>query len=379
MPALEKEQFINEWKSPSAQYRTQYFWFWNHQMKLPEIKRQIDLMQEAGAGGAFMHARTGRITPYMSEEWLQIVYDTAKYGQEKGFLTWLYDEDGFPSGFAGGETIKVNPKDFAANFVVLEEQIECKGGESIHAILKKTRPECELYGVVATPYEEGPTNEILVDYPKAIIDLSDQISNDQLDWTAPSEYASWLVLIFNREWNLKAANLMSRPAMERFVAITHQKYYDYFHAHQDESLFGSVIPGIFTDEPAVMYCPGDKSFRRILPYTVEMESLWQERFGQSLFVGLVPVFFELSEGTPEFRLNFWKLAGELYNTSYYSKFCGGVKIIELLLWGMSLMKVICSIRSVIRLITFSMPAICPMAVVISWVAPIGRNLKRNIL
>ena len=47
-------------------------------------------------------------------------------------------------------------------------------------------------------------------------------------------------------------DLLSREAVEYFIRCTHEEYYKRFH----ES-FGTVIRGIFTDEPSIGYCCGD--------------------------------------------------------------------------------------------------------------------------
>ena len=59
--ATNLDQLFKDWQSPPAIYRPQYFWFWNHRMEIAEIKRQIEFMKAAGAGGAFLHAERGEL------------------------------------------------------------------------------------------------------------------------------------------------------------------------------------------------------------------------------------------------------------------------------------------------------------------------------
>lgn len=55
-----------------------------------------------GYGGFHMHARAGLITPYLSDEFMQRVRDCCEKAQKEGLYAWLYDEDRYPSGPAGG-------------------------------------------------------------------------------------------------------------------------------------------------------------------------------------------------------------------------------------------------------------------------------------
>ena len=59
-------------------------------------------MKEMGFGGFFMHSRTGLETEYLGEEWFRLINRCAEYGKERGLMPWLYDEDRWPSGSAGG-------------------------------------------------------------------------------------------------------------------------------------------------------------------------------------------------------------------------------------------------------------------------------------
>ena len=89
-------------KSVEKKYRPIPFWSWNSKLSPDETKRQIGIMDEAGIGGYFMHARGGLTTEYMSDEWFDNVKAAIEEGDERGMFTWAYDENGWPSGFGGG-------------------------------------------------------------------------------------------------------------------------------------------------------------------------------------------------------------------------------------------------------------------------------------
>ena len=95
---MDREQF----KNPGAGYRGAPFWAWNGDLRKEELERQIDVFEQMGFGGFFMHARAGLITKYLSDEFMQSVRDCCLKAGQKGMKAWLYDEDRYPSGPAGG-------------------------------------------------------------------------------------------------------------------------------------------------------------------------------------------------------------------------------------------------------------------------------------
>jgi hypothetical protein len=63
-----------------------------------------------GFGGFHMHSRVGLDTEYLGEEYMDIVKKCVERAKEKGMLAWLYDEDRWPSGAAGGLVTKDEDK-----------------------------------------------------------------------------------------------------------------------------------------------------------------------------------------------------------------------------------------------------------------------------
>ena len=319
---LNIENLLKDFKNPPVINRPHYFWFLNHDLNIEEMKKQLEIMKKSGAGGAFLHSRHGRITPYMSEKWMDICAEVIKYGSEIGLKVWLYDEDGFPSGFVGGETILPNPKDFSANFIVLNDEFEIESGKTLDVDIILENKTSEIFGIVAIEVKETDLGYDLLNFPEKVIDLSNYYSNGHLKWEAPktaNNKGLWLVLPFIREWNTRAANVLSKDAMKRFIEITHQKYYDNLKKNNLENLLGNTIPGIFTDEPGVMYCIGDKSWRRIIPFTPNMVMEYEKKYTIPLLRGLPALFFDVDGNNVKYRLNYWLLASEFYSNNYYKQ------------------------------------------------------------
>lgn len=101
-----KKDFFN----PPKKYRPMPFWSWNDKLDNLETKRQIDIMENAGLGGYFMHARGGLLTEYMGEEWFDNIDVGISEGEERGMLPWAYDENGWPSGFGDSKVSGLGEK-----------------------------------------------------------------------------------------------------------------------------------------------------------------------------------------------------------------------------------------------------------------------------
>jgi len=101
------KKFFDEFKNPQPVYRSAPFWSVNDKLEIKELKFQVDKMIEGGFAPGFFHSRIGLVTKYLSEDWFKCVKEVAKYSKKKNVPFYLYDEDRWPSGFAGG---KVNRK-----------------------------------------------------------------------------------------------------------------------------------------------------------------------------------------------------------------------------------------------------------------------------
>ena len=106
----------HEFKNPGSLFRGAPFWAWNGKLEPDELRRQIRLMKEMGLGGFFMHSRVGLATPYLSNEWFDCIRVCCEEAEKLGMKAWLYDEDRWPSGAAGGLVTK-DPKYRARSLV----------------------------------------------------------------------------------------------------------------------------------------------------------------------------------------------------------------------------------------------------------------------
>ncbi len=108
-----------DFKNISTQYHPAYTWLWNTTATKETIEAQIDEMYDAGIRAFYVLGEPENFRPttrrthlqpeYLSDEYIELVYHAYEYAKEKGMYTWLYNEGGFPSGFAGGLVREADP------------------------------------------------------------------------------------------------------------------------------------------------------------------------------------------------------------------------------------------------------------------------------
>ena len=83
-----------------------------------ELRRQARDFKEKGYGGWILHARTGLVTRYLSDDWFHKIGLGVEEGRKAGLETWLSDEDrwalvdyvkSFDARFADGRELKPMP------------------------------------------------------------------------------------------------------------------------------------------------------------------------------------------------------------------------------------------------------------------------------
>lgn len=101
------------------EHRSAMFWAWNGNLDESELIRQIEGFKSHGSGGFFMHSREGLETEYLGEEWLRLTKICSQKANELGMRAYLYDEDKWPSGMAGGLVTSQYPE-YSAKAIVLK-------------------------------------------------------------------------------------------------------------------------------------------------------------------------------------------------------------------------------------------------------------------
>ncbi len=266
-----------EWQNPSAAYRGKPFWSWNGRLNPDELIRQIGIFKEMGMGGYFMHSRTGLQTEYLGREWFECINACADAGQALGMESWLYDEDRWPSGSAGGLAT-----------------------QDVRHRMKYLR---------LTVFESGtvvpwPSENHFVAAFSGRLDGLDLASYQRLNYgdaAAPGEQLllfSWETMLAHSFYNGAAyLDTMDRSATDNFLRVTHDAYRD-----ACGERLGTNIRGIFTDEPhrGMVFCrsygePWVENPAWATPWTPLLPAAFTAAFGYDL-IGRLPELFLRFEG-----------------------------------------------------------------------------------
>lgn len=281
------ENYLQNFKNPPAEFRGKPFWAWNCKLDKEELLKQISYFKEMGMGGATLHCRTGLATEYLGEEFFETMEAVAAELKREGMLTGLYDEDRWPSGFAGG---KVTEKDtYRKRFLVFspwrkeeheERMRDVKGDKSFW----ERSAGC---GTLLARYEVQLRDGYLASYRR----LSEgEAAADGEEWYAYLELAAP-----NPKFNGKTyVDTLNKKALEQFLAITHEKYAEHFGEE-----FGKSIPSIFSDEPQFtfkqFFGTAEEKRELLIPYTDDFENTFCEEYGESFLAHLPEVFWELPD------------------------------------------------------------------------------------
>lgn len=270
-------------RNPTSEYRATPFWAWNCELNQELLDREIGYMQDMGFGGFHMHVRVGMSTEYLSDDFMSLIKGSVKTAKDKKMLAWLYDEDKWPSGFAGGLVTK--KKENREKYLLFTRRGYGSGkGSSNDSSAAAVREE---NGYLLARYEvELDNNGCLKSYRRLADD--EQSENCWYAYCETQGESDW--------FNLQSyVDTLSPAAITDFINTTHERYKECI---GDE--FGEAVPAIFTDEPQVarkkMFGKAIGDTDAFLPYTTDFADTYREMYGEELFDKLPELFWELPEG-----------------------------------------------------------------------------------
>lgn len=295
-PNLDMELF----KNPTSEYRGAPFWAWNCQLDKETLKEQIEYLKEMGFGGFHMHTRSGMATQYLSDDFMELVKTCVQKAHDEDMLAWLYDEDRWPSGSAGGVVTKI--KKFRQKFLHFSQE------PNPDAVSKED-------GIRdGHPYLFG-CYDIVLNEKNELQSYRNILPDD------PASGCKWYAYICTPEesgWynNQTYIDTLSKEAVDEFIRITHESYKQA--VGRD---FGDIIPAIFTDEPqyaskSVFPFARNCKFAS-MPWTTDLEKSYQEKYNINLTAALPELFWDLPEHKPSrVRYCFHDHVCELFTASY---------------------------------------------------------------
>ncbi len=233
--------------------------------------------------------------------------------KKTGLAMWLYDERGYPSGNAGGITLRDHPEWEARGLLVADAQSQ---GGSVTLDL----PPGKLVLAGAFPIRDGN-----IDMSQKV-DLAAQIHGGKLNWQAPA--GRWRVMAITEdrlyegthaEGNLHAKipyiNLLMPEPTARFINVTYGGYAK----HLGDNL-GQYFMATFTDEPSLMSLFLRPMPYRPLPWASNLPSEFRKRRGYALDAALLPALVaDAGAAGAKIRYDFWLTVSELVSDNYFGQ------------------------------------------------------------
>lgn len=260
---------------PPSEYRSMPLWVWNGKVTEAELDRMLVELKDAGFGGLFVHPRPGMITEYLSDDWFKMYKYTVEKGKEMGLEVWIYDENSYPSGFAGGHVPQEMPESYNQGQGLQLEKTETLPGnlDGYYICLKKENDSWKDI-TSATDEYKGQKGEYYL-YKKTYYGKS--------DWYGGYSYVDLLV-----------------PGVtEKFIEVTMKGYENTL---KDE--FGKAVPGVFTDEPNIISSGG-------LRWTPDLFDVFQKQWGYDL-KPLIPLLGEETGEWKKVRHNYMETLLQLF-------------------------------------------------------------------
>jgi len=278
------------WQNPDPLYRPAPFWSLNSKLEPSRLCRQIESMHKAGMGGFFLHSRYGLKTEYLGDEWFDCMSICIEKAKQLGMKAYLYDEDRWPSGSAGGVLTRSNPE-YASHYL-----------QAISP--EKLEDHFQLMAVFDV--------ELNADKKLKSFSLTGEIDKDKKQ----------LAFIIKKQtpapWFNDGAYIdtMNSDAVDAFVESTYDVYADKY-----KKYFGNLIPAVFTDEP-------NYGFWSIAGAEDNNQLLWSKNFieefkslrGYDLTPHLPQlVFDDKAEQFSKIRYDYYRTLTELFVENFTKK------------------------------------------------------------
>ena len=233
--------------------------------------------------------------------------------KQRGMSLWLYDEHGYPSGNAGGLTMRDHPEWEAQGRYVVD--VVTSGGP-----VTLDLPPGKLLRGVAYPVVNGS-----MDLDQSI-DLTANAKEGKLQWDAPTG-KTWRVMAIseNRLYEgthaeaslcdkLPYVNLLQPEPTARFIELTHEAYAK--HLGND---LGKSFVATFTDEPSLMSLFFKEQPWRVIPWAPNLPEAFQKAHKYDIEPLLPALFADAGPKGKAIRYDYWQTVGQLVADNFFGQ------------------------------------------------------------
>lgn len=335
-------QVVHDFQFVALNLKEIYNWLpeTTEEEKLAHIKWRLERLAARGYAGVVLNCDHRE---YMQERALVRLRSTLEYVRELGLKAWIYDEQYYPTGSAGGLTLRDHPElNNQALACVAKDVGDTRGGPvRIHS----PHGHSELKFAFAAPCGDTP------DFSK-IVDISDwRDPSGGLCWDKPDgRWRVWCFFVrvlYELTYKPTAGraprrcpSVLDRRAMGRFLNVTWGPYEKYLGEY-----LGSTVVAVFTDEPSV-FAPAkypdnldpdafrtrfpsvsvydrpdlDVPLYPYIPWTDDFAEVFEARCGYSLIPRLPELFSGKICDTRALRRDWCETQNALFDNAYLTQF-----------------------------------------------------------
>ena len=260
--------------SPSTEYSSAPLWVWNDMLTKEQIISTMNDLAGQKVKQVFVHPRPGLMTPYLSDDWFRLWKVALKEAEKLDMNVWIYDENSYPSGFAGGLVPDAMPESRGLGMVLREHDGPPTWSEEMLAVYRLDGETFEnVTGKIRSNEEMSKGKYISVVTQKARTG----------GWFGGKYYV----------------DLLKPGVTDKFLEITMGAY-----ERKIGDEFGRRVPGVFTDEPHLTPAGG-------LHWTVDLPKEFRKRWGYDVMDHLPSLFRPVGDWK-RIRHNYYQVLLEMF-------------------------------------------------------------------
>jgi len=279
-------------------------------------KAQQELIEKYLSMGYGGFAVNVNFNDYLTPTGMKYFKSFCDKAKSKNMELWLYDEQGYPSGNAGGRVFLEN-KDWEAMGIYKLDTV-------VHG------------GIVHFKLPPGRTIRTYAISKCDTLNLQQYVDKNTLIWDAPN--GTWNLTAFSKNslyQHFQASrnpnspveklsshypSLMIPEVTQAFINITHEKYAEYFGDN-----LGKYFTSTFTDEPSLMAVSFSDEKWSVIPWASILSDTVYSRYGYRPEDKLLELFEDKGSMGQKIRCQYFHTVGELISINYFKQlkdWCG---------------------------------------------------------
>ncbi len=274
------------WGIPSADVRQLFtkpprgfssapLWVWNDQLTEQQIVETLGDLAGQQVKQVFVHPRPGLMTSYLSPDWFRLWKMALREAERLDMNVWIYDENSYPSGFAGGWVPELMPESRGRGLELKATQEPPRWSTNLVAVYRITGEKVE--------------------------NVTSSIRAGTVLGDGGSYVTASMLRAGNSPWHGDRCyvDLLYPGVTDKFLDVTLKAY-----QREIGAQFGRRVPGIFTDEPNIIPAGG-------LPWTEDLPAQFQRRCGYDLLDNLASLHQEIGNWR-QVRHDYFSVLNQLF-------------------------------------------------------------------